>query len=216
MLETHMREGIIFIPVLAVLVVFWGWCAAGPACAAQEGNAKSPTTVEASPAAQRGDFNAAVEQAKASYNAGDKLAAVEKLKEAVLSLWDEVPLTVKNVRLVKDTETYATRPTDVYAAGEPILMAAQLLGYKLKKVGEIYSIDIVTDFYVSDEKGEVLGGVDEFGKFGISSFIPTTDFRLDLTYTLTGAPPGAYNLQTIIHDKNSDKTIKFTRRIRIE
>jgi len=166
--------------------------------------------------AHAGDFDSLVNQAKTAYNAGDKLAAVEKLKESVLSIWDEVPLTVKNARLVKDSETYATRSTAVYAAGEPILMAAQLMGYKLKKLGEIYSIDIVTDFYVSDEKGEVLGGSDGFGKFSISSFIPTTDFRLDLTYTLTGAPPGVYNLQTIVHDKNSDKTTKFTKQIKIQ
>jgi hypothetical protein len=62
----------------------------------------------------------------------------------------------------------------------------------------------------------VLGGAQEFGKFNIESFIPTIDFRLDLTYTLTDAPPGVYKIQTVIHDKNSDKLTDFVKTIKIQ
>lgn len=162
------------------------------------------------------DFNMMVDQAKAAYNGGNSIEAVQRLKDSVLYIWDGIPLTLRNVRFVTDTETYATRPNNIYRSGEEIHVAGELLGYKLKKIGEIYSIDIVTDFYVSDEKGKVLGGVQEFGKFSITSFIPTTDFRLDLTYSLTDAPPGAYQIRTVIHDKNSDKRTEFTEIIRIQ
>lgn len=76
-------------------------------------------------------------------------------------------------------------------------------------------ISIVTDFYVADDTGKVLGGAQGFGKFEISSFLPTTDFRLDLTYTLTEAPPGNYSIQTVVRDENSDKVTNFTKTIRI-
>jgi hypothetical protein len=165
---------------------------------------------------QAADFGSLVDKAKGDYQAGKKLEAVEKLKDAVLSIWDELPLTVKNVRLVTDQEKYTTRPNDVYRSGEKIYIACQLLGYKLKKAGDAYSIDVVTDFLVLDEGGKVLGGVQEFGKFSLVSFIPTTDFRLDLTYTLTDAPAGVYQLQTVINDKNSNKSTKFTQKIRIK
>jgi hypothetical protein len=38
---------------------------------------------------------------------------------------------------VTDTETYATRPNEIYRSGEPIYLAGQLMGYKLKRVGEV-------------------------------------------------------------------------------
>lgn len=166
--------------------------------------------------AQAVDFGATVDQAKADYQAGKKVEAVEKLKDAILSVWDELPLTVTNVRLVTDQEKYTIRPNDVYHSGEKIYIACQLLGYKLKKAGDAFSIDIVTDFLVLDEGGKVLGGVQEFGKFSLVSFIPTTDFRLDLTYTLTDAPAGVYQLQTVINDKNSNKSTKFIQKVRIK
>jgi hypothetical protein len=165
---------------------------------------------------QAADFGGMVDQAKGDYQAGKKVEAVEKLKDAVLSVWDELPLTVKNVRLVTDQEKYASRPNDVYRVGEPIYIACQLLGYKLRKAGEAYAIDVVTDFLVLDEAGKVLGGVQEFGKFNLVSVIPTTDFRLDLTYTLTDAPAGVYQLQTVINDKNSNKSTKFIQKVRIK
>jgi len=165
---------------------------------------------------QAADFNGMVDQAKANYQAGKKVEAVERLKDAVLAIWDEVPLTVRNVRLVTDQEKYATRPNDVYRSGEKIYIACQLLGYKMKKAGDAYAIDVVTDFLVLDEAGKVLGGVQEFGTFSLVSFIPTTDFRLDLTYTLTDAPAGVYQLQTVINDKNSNKSTKFIQKVRIK
>jgi hypothetical protein len=61
-----------------------------------------------------------------------------------------------------------------------------------------------------------LGGKQNFGKFDLQTPLPVTDFRLDLTYTLTGAPPGAYVLQTVIHDKNSGKSTRFEEKITIE
>jgi len=166
--------------------------------------------------AYAGNFDSLVEQAKTDYNNGNNLQAVQNLKESVLSIWDKVPLTVTNARLVIDTKNYDTRASNIYRSGEPMLIFAQLIGYKLKPVGEMYDISIVTDFYVSDKEGKVLGGLQEFGKFNITSPLPVTDFRLDLTYTLTDAPPGPYRIQTVIHDKNSNKTTKFVQEIRIE
>jgi hypothetical protein len=162
------------------------------------------------------DFDAVLNEARSAYHRGDKTETVLRLKEAILAVWDDVPLTLTNPRLVTDPETYAPRPNNIYRAGEPIYIVGELIGYKLKKRGEIYSINIVTDFYVSDEEGKVLGGTEEFGSFEINSFIPTTDFRLDLTYTLTDAPADTYRIRTIIHDRNSSKTTEFAKLIRIQ
>ncbi len=165
---------------------------------------------------QAAGLDALLDGARKAYLAGDQLGAAQRLKEAVLSLWDEVPLTATNVRLVTDQETYATRPDNPYASGEPIYLVTQLMGYGLRKAGELFTINIVTDFYVLRESGEVIGGLQKFGRFDLTSPMPVTDFRLDLTYRLTDAPAGVYVIQTVINDQNSGKTTRFDQKIRIQ
>jgi len=164
--------------------------------------------------AAAGSFQALLKDADKSYLSGNKLEAVEKLKQAALAIWDEVPLTIKNIRLVEDTEIYVTRKSNTYSSGENIYITGQMFGYKLKRVGGGYSINITTDMYILQD-GKVLAGQQDFGKFEFISPIPNTEFRLDLTYWLTDAPAGVYDIQTIIHDQNSGESTKFTMQIKI-
>ena len=157
-------------------------------------------------------FQSLLKDADKFYLSGNKLEAVEKLKQAVLAIWDEVPLTIKNVRLVEDIKTYVARKSNIYSSGENIYITGQMFGYKLKSVGGGYSINITTDIYFLQD-GEVLAGQQDFGKFEFISPIPNTEFRLDLTYWFTDAPAGVYDVQTVVHDQNSGKSTKFTTQI---
>jgi hypothetical protein len=162
-----------------------------------------------------GEFAALLDAANASYREGIKIDTVDKLKMAILSIWDEVPLTVRNVRLLSDPKIYTSKNNNIYRKGEPIYITSQIFGHKLKKIGDSYKTDITTDFIVLDDKGNILGGQREAYKFDHTSPIPATDFFLDLTYTLTGAPEGIYALQTTVNDKNSGKTTQFETLIEI-
>ena len=64
------------------------------------------------------EFAALIDEADKSYRKGSRIEAAENLKKAVLSIWDEIPLTVRNVRLVLDTKNYATKKNNVYRKGE--------------------------------------------------------------------------------------------------
>lgn len=162
-----------------------------------------------------GGFDSLVNEAKKSQSAGDALKSVVKLKEAILSIWNEVPLTVRNVRLVTDTENYTPKDSNIYAPGEHIYIILELLGYKIKKIGNLYNVNIATDLYVLDEEDNIIAGKQGFIKFNIKTYIPNTEFKLDLDYMLTDATKGIYNLQTVIHDLNSNKKTKFTKKIEI-
>ena len=175
---------------------------------------KSPGEKQVSPGVG-GEFASLLNAAKISYTEGIKIEAVDKLKMAVRSIWDEVPLTVKHVRLVSDPKDYMAKKNNVYKKDEPIYITSQIFGHKLKQVGDGYKTSITTDFLVLDDARNVLGGQQEVYKFDHISPIPVTDFSLDLTYTLTGAPEGTYNLQTTVNDKNSGKTTKFETMIEI-
>ena len=162
-----------------------------------------------------GSFQLLLKEAEKSYNGGNKLEAVEKLKQAVLGIWDEVPLTVKNVRLVEDTKTYVIRKNKAFGSGEKIHINAQIFGYELKRVGEAYSINLTTDVYFL-QGGEILTGQQNFGKFEFISPTPNTEFRMNLTYWLTDAPAGIYDVQTVVHDQNSGQSTKFTTQIEMK
>ena len=134
----------------------------------------------------------------------------------VLSIWDELPLTVKNIRLISDTTNYTSRKNNVFRKNEPIHITSQIFGHNLVKVGDGYKVNITTDFLVIDDTGNVLGGQQNVYSLENISAIPMTDFTLDLTYTLSGASEGIYNLQKTVNDKNSGKSTKFVTNIEIK
>jgi outer membrane protein OmpA-like peptidoglycan-associated protein len=149
-----------------------------------------------------------LDAAMVSYREGDTIEAVNNLKKGTLSIWDEVPLTIKNARLVEDMKTYATRKDNAFGSGEKMHILANVFGYKMKPLGDSFSINISTDVYFLRE-GEILAGQQDFGKFELISPMQKTEFQLELTYWLTDAPPGDYDVQTVVHDQNSGQSTKF-------
>jgi len=143
------------------------------------------------------------------------IEAVDKLREAVLLVWDDVPLTVRNVRLVSDPDNYVMKNNNLYGKGEPIYITSQIYGHQLKKVSDSYHINITTDFLVMDDSGKVLGGQQNVFTFDHISPIPIIDFTFDFTYTLTDAPEGTYDIKTTVHDKNSGKSTEFTTEVKL-
>ena len=162
------------------------------------------------------DFNSLVDASKESYLSGDQVKAVSELKEAILLLWEGMPLSVQNARLITDKNSYVDRDNNIYAAGEPIYILTELLGYKITKDGQLYGINITTDLYILDENNNVLSGKENFGKFSLTSPIPNTEFHMDLTYTLNGIPAGVYMLKTVVREINSGKATDFVNKIEIQ
>ncbi len=161
------------------------------------------------------EFETLLDAAIVSFREGDTVEAVDNLRIGVLSIWDEVPLTIKNVRLVEDMKIYETRKNNTFGSGEKMHFIAHLVGYKMKPVGDSYSINITTDVYFLRE-GEILAGQQNFGKFELISPMQKTDFQLELTYWLTDAPPGDYDVQTVVHDQNSGQSTKFTTKVKMK
>jgi outer membrane protein OmpA-like peptidoglycan-associated protein len=162
-----------------------------------------------------GELETLLDAAVVSYNEGKRVEAVDHLKKGVLSIWDDVPLTIKNVWLVEDMKTYETRKNNTFGSGEKMHFVAHLVGYQMKPFGDSYSVNITTDVYFLRE-GEILAGQQNFGKFELISPIRKTDFQLELTYWLTEAPPGDYDVQTVIHDQNSGQSTKFTSSVKMK
>lgn len=162
------------------------------------------------------DFNSSIENAREAYQAENNLEAFQSLRESIFSLWDDIPLTVLNAKLVMDHDSYIPKDSNVYSAGEPIYIVCQVVGYKIKKTNNLNHINIATDLHVLDPEGNILMGKKNFGSFDVVSPFPNTEFKMDLTYTLSGVPQGKYILETVLRDKNSNKTTEFVKTIKIE
>jgi OOP family OmpA-OmpF porin len=175
----------------------------------------SPVPKRAAGVQPSSEFEALLDAATVSYRNGDTVEAVDNLKMGVLSIWDKVPLTIKNVRLVEDMKTYVTRRNNTFGSGEKMHILAHILGHKMKPVEGSYSINLTTDVYFLRE-GEILAGQQNFGKFELISPIQKTEFQLELTYWLTDAPPGDYDVQTVVHDQNSGQSTKFTTPVKMK
>lgn len=181
----------------------------------QEMTAGSADTARTVQTAKATEFPSMLKEAETAYLSGNKLETVEKLKQAVLDIWNEVPLTAKNVKIVEDTSTYVPRKNNIFRIGEKIHINAQIFGYRFKRTGAAYSINITTDVYFIKD-GEILAGQQDFGNFEITSPIANTEFRLDLTYWLSDAPPAIYDVQTVVHDRNSGQSTKFITQIELK
>jgi hypothetical protein len=163
-----------------------------------------------------GDFATLVDAAVRYHGQGKNIETVETLRKAILSIWDDVPLTVRNIKLISEPDNYALKKNNIYQKGEPIYITSQIYGHKMKIVGDSYHINITTDFLLLDKNGKVLAGQEGAYTFDHISPIPKFDFSLDLTYTFSGLTPGTYKIQTTVNDNNSANSKKFENIIEIQ
>ncbi len=189
--------------------------------ATQKSSPLQPVKQEAVTASSAGtvpftSFSSLLRDAEKLYSTGNFTDAVLHLRKAILSIWNNIPLTVINPVLVQDTDTYTPKPDNVYEPDEPIHIHCQVLGYTLKRVGHTYSVGLTADFVVMAEDGTVLGGKDNVLTLEKSTPMPNTEFLIDLTYTISGLKKGSYTIKTTIHDKYSSKSTTLMTPIRIK
>lgn len=147
--------------------------------------------------------------------AGRKVEAVSALRDAIFTIWDEVPLEVRNVRLIEDPEDYTEKKDNIFSQNEPIYITSQIYGHSMRREGDSYRINIYTDFMVLTLEGEILAGQENAFRFDNISPFPKYDFSLDLTYRPGGLPPGFYRIVTTVHDRNSGESADFENVIEI-
>ncbi len=155
------------------------------------------------------DFVQTIDKAKDLYLTDHAQEAAIKAKEGVHQLWKEIPFNVRHVRLVDNLTDYHNKPNNIYSLGEKIYITSQVFGHNIRKTGGGYQINVAVDFLVKTTDGKVLGGVNDIMKYNRITPIPVTDFYLNLTYSISGARPGTYVVQTTVRDLNSQKSTRF-------
>lgn len=171
--------------------------------------------VEAGPVA---DAATAVE---AQMAAADFTAALAGADAMVAQVWDATPdIGIRQTLLVTEPAAgfgiYNPRPDEKFKVGEPILVYAEPFGFGYGSAGDgLYAIGFVVDLRILSESGEVLGDMPAIVNLDLNTRYKNREFQANLTYTLEGAPPGRYVLETTLHDKNSAKAGRFQNTIEI-
>ena len=106
---------------------------------------------------------------------------------------------------------YESRPDNIYAANEPVLIYAEPRGYGYGDAGDgTYEIAFDIDLNLLDPAGNVLGQFPNIMALQLPVRVKVREFVANLTYELNGVPPGSYTLETIFHDRHGDQSASFT------
>jgi len=146
--------------------------------------------------------------------AQSSLNAYEAARQALLAIWAELPLTVRNATL---TETpapsygnYTPRAASEYKAGEQIHVYVEVLGYGWKDNGDGTQSELLdADLNLLNSQGTTVASQPGFLKADIKSREKLLETFLTLDATLTAFDPGAYKLQYVLHDRAGGKDATF-------
>jgi hypothetical protein len=141
----------------------------------------------------------------------DALAAAE---QQVAAAWDATPLTFRKTLFATAIEAfgvYTAKQGAVFAAGEPIVVYAEPVGYGYKPNADgTYAFGLDFDLVVKSADGEIIGGQEKFAHTELVSNAQNREFLVSLTLTLNEAPAGEYVLEYLAHDIASDETATIT------
>ena len=169
------------------------------------------------PAAAQGIADKATE-AEAMARDGKFIEALATLDEAARVLWDQAPLTFRRGIWLAEPPNgfgaYNPRETNVFAAGDEMMVYAEPVGFGWTKSGDIWRTNLISDLAVKSKDGELLLSQKNFQTLEIASRVRNREFMATFTYTLTGIPAGEYVVETTLRDivtgKSGTLALPFT------
>lgn len=152
-------------------------------------------------------------QAEAQSSKGDHSAAIETMRQALLKVWAQSKLAVRNPTFVARKASgygiFDARPSNVFKQDEKMLVYVEPVGYEWSSADGIFRSNLSADVQIKSADGKVLGGQEAFGRFNLASRTQNTEYFINLTYSFTGLAPGEYLVGTILHDKIGGTTTSF-------
>jgi hypothetical protein len=142
------------------------------------------------------------------------LAAYDAVHEALLAVWDELPLSVRDVTLTTDAAEgfgrYNARPGSSFAPGDDILVYAEALGYGATANADgTFTRRLSADLTLLDGSGAVRASQKGFWVSDITTRQRVLETYLSFSATLSTFEPGDYTLNYTLHDLASGKETSF-------
>jgi hypothetical protein len=144
-------------------------------------------------------------EAQALADQGKFIEAIAAIDEAADTLWEQSPLIFRRALWVAGPPNgfgaYNPRETNVYAAGDQMIVYAEPVGFGWAKSGDIWQTDLGVDLTIKSKDGEVLLNQSDFQKLVIASRLRNREFMATLTLTLNGIHPGEYIADATLRDQ---------------
>ncbi|MER2266018.1 hypothetical protein [Methylobacterium oxalidis] len=132
------------------------------------------------------------------------LGEYEAAERAASEAWERLPFAARRAMFVSRKAAlygdYERRPSNVFAPGEPLITYVEPVGFGYRKAGDTYTFEGTIDFAIKKRSGEVLGEQKAFQAYSLSTHARAREFFLNLTVSLSGAPPGDYVLVFTLND----------------
>ena len=165
-----------------------------------------------SPAQESAAFEESFARFKSEFAAKEYYKAHKTLHSVVELFSEKVPLLLCNVRFVKGEDNsygiYEPKQSNNFASGEPLYLYLEPMGFAYEKIvpAGYYEFGFKADFVLEDDKGNELGGQEEFADLKFSSWNRNTEVSLTFTYSFTGFEKGKYKVVTHVRDAHSNKS----------
>jgi hypothetical protein len=152
-------------------------------------------------------------EAEAHLAAGRTVQALASVEAAFNEVWDKAPLGFSEALFVTGKPAgfgvYEVRPSNVFRAGEDMLVYAEPFGYGYGREADNFKIAFDADFELRTQKGLILHSQKDFAVLDMASRRRNKEFQIFITYDFEGLKPGDYVLVTTLRDRNSDKRGSF-------
>ena len=142
------------------------------------------------------------------------MAAYDAAKQALLAVWAELPLTVRNATITAERATryggYTPRDSNEFVVGDKINVYVEVLGYGWRDNGDgTFSELLDADLNLIDASGATIASQAKFLSADIRGREKLLETYLTLDATLSDFEPGDYRLEYVLHDLASGKETKF-------
>ncbi len=139
------------------------------------------------------------------------LTAYDAVRRALVAVWDELPLSVRNATLVTGTPRgfgqYEKRAGNSFKPDEPVTVYAELYGYGVRtKAGGGYVRTLSADLALIDASGAVRANQIGFWRSAEEFSERPLEMHLSFSATLSAFPPGDYTLRFTVHDESREET----------
>ena len=142
------------------------------------------------------------------------LSAYDAVRQALIAVFEELPLSVRNATLVTGTPKgfgqYERRTDRAFTPDQPVTVYAELYGYGVtSKASGGFVRDLSADLALVDSTGAVRANQIGFWSSSEQFAIRPLEMHLSFSATLSAFPPGDYLLRFTVHEKAFGKQVSF-------
>jgi hypothetical protein len=146
------------------------------------------------------------------FEAKRHVESLDRLQDAIETVWSAMPLTVRTAQLIEDARgygSYAARASNVFKPDDTVKLYAEPLGYGFRRNGDFHEAELAGDIALKTAGGQILLTQKDFARFPISSRRRVRELYLTISYAYRNLAPGDYAIVTTLRDVVSGKSANF-------